>query len=219
MDLFSLAETITDYLKRHGVKFSEEGYPNFTDDMLLREVPEEVAPIGRTSFVKDKSRTLLVSFRNDEEIYKYLFSLNDTIKICKSYLGFGGFDLSPRINWDVKLQRFNILLNMLADAYLAVNGIKLMPNFRIGCLETIDVLSSYPQHTWFTVGALGGGRGRIKINKMYLMTKLLITNPDMLIYYGKLKPEYAEILDQYGVSYRVFEDFQRISRKRRKEIA
>ena len=52
---------------------------------------------------------------------------------------------------------------------------------------------------------------------MYLRTKLVVTNPDMLIYYGKLKPEYAQILEDYGVNYKVFTDFQRLSR--RKEVA
>ncbi|WP_155895234.1 hypothetical protein [Lachnospira multipara] len=33
---------------------------------------------------------------------------------------------------------------------------------------------------------------------------------------GKLKPEYAHILDEYGVQYKVFTDFQRLSR--RKEV-
>lgn len=51
---------------------------------------------------------------------------------------------------------------------------------------------------------------------MYLRTKLIVTNPNMFIYYGKLKPEYAHILDEYGVQYKVFTDFQRLSR--RKEV-
>lgn len=131
-----------------------------------------------------------------------------------NHKGFGGFDFSPRINWDVNLQRFNLLLSKLADAFLAINGVKLMPNFRTGCLDTFEVLSIYPPNTWYSVGALGCGRGRIKINEMYLRTKLIVTNPNMLIYYGKLKPEYAHILDEYGVQYKVFADFQRLSRRK-----
>lgn len=72
-----------------------------------------------------------------------------------NHKGFGGFDLSPRINWDVNLQRFNLLLSKLADAFLATNGVKLMPNFRTGCLDTFEVLSIYPPNTWYSVGALG----------------------------------------------------------------
>lgn len=217
MNLFKLAIELEEYLRERGVEFTEEGYPVFTEDMLLKEMPEGVCPIGQTYYVKDRSKYLLVSFSNDENIYKKLISLQNDVDDYLQYKGFGGFDLSPRINWDVNLQKFNLLLSKLADAFLAVNGVKLMPNFRTGCLYTFEVLSIYPPNTWYSVGALGCGRGRIKINEMYLRTKLVVTNPDMLIYYGKLKPEYAQILEDYGVNYKVFTDFQRLSR--RKEVA
>lgn len=217
MNLFKLAIELEKHLREKGVEFTEEGYPIFTEDMLLKDMPEGVCPISQTYYVKDKSKYLLVSFSNDENIYKKLMSLQNDVDVYLQYKGFGGFDLSPRINWDVNLQKFNLLLSKLADAFLAVNGVKLMPNFRTGCLDTFGVLSIYPPNTWYSVGALGCGRGRIKINEMYLRTKLVVTNPDMLIYYGKLKPEYAQILEEYGVHYKVFTDFQRLSR--RKEVA
>ena len=212
MNLFKLANDLQEYLLAKGVNFSKEGYPIFTEDMLLKEIPQGVCPIGQTYYVKDKRNYLLVSFSNDENIYKKLNTLMNDVDEYLQYWGFGGFDLSPRINWDINLQKFNLLLSKLADAFLAINGVKLMPNFRTGCLDTIDVLSIYPQHTWYSVGALGCGRGRIKINEMYLRTKLLVSDPDMLIYYGKLKTEYAEILNDFGVPYKVFTDFQRLSR-------
>lgn len=217
MNLFKLAIELEKHLREKGVEFTEEGYPIFTEDMLLKDMPEGVCPISQTYYVKDKSKYLLVSFSNDENIYKKLMSLQNDVDVYLQYKGFGGFDLSPRINWDVNLQKFNLLLSKLADAFLAVNGVKLMPNFRTGCLDTFGVLSIYPPNTWYSVGALGCGRGRIKINEMYLRTKLVVANPDMLIYYGKLKPEYAQILEEYGVHYKVFTDFQRLSR--RKEVA
>ena len=217
MNLFKLAIELEEYLRKRGVEFTEEGYPIFTEDMLLKDMPEGVCPIGQTYYVKDRSKYLLVSFSNDENIYKKLISLQNDVDEYLQYKGFGGFDLSPRINWDVNLQKFNLLLSKLADAFLAVNGVKLTPNFRAGCLDTFEVLSIYPPNTWYSVGALGCGRGRIKINEMYLRAKLVVTNPDMLIYYGKLKPEYAQILEEYGVHYKVFTDFQRLSR--RKEVA
>lgn len=212
MNLFNIAIELEEYLKERGVKFTESGYPIFTKEMLLQEMPEGVCPIGQTYYVKDKSKYLLVSFSNDENIYKKLNSLRKDVSKYLQYKGFGGFDLSPRINWDINLQKFNLLLNKLADAFLAVNGVKLIPNFRTGCLDTFDVLSIYPQETWYSVGTLGCSNGRIKINELYLRIKLLLANPNMLIYYGKLKPEYARILDEYGEPYKVFKDFQRISR-------
>lgn len=217
MNLFKLAEKLNIYLLEKGVEFTEEGYPIFTEDMLLKEIPKGVCPIGYTYIAKEKSEYLLVTFSDDKNIYKKLMSLQDDIDKYLMYKGFGGFDLSPRINWDLNLQKFNLLLSKLADAYLAINGVKIMPNFRTGCFETFDVLSIYPPNTWYSVGALGCGKGRIKINKLYLRTKLLCTNPGMLLYYGKLKKEYSDIIEEFGVPYKVFTDHQRISRN--KEVA
>ena len=216
MKIIKFAEELYQELVDSGIEFSEEGYPIITEDMLLKELPEQILPFGQTYAAKDKSKTLLVSFCNDEIVYKKLLSLKNDVSEYQKYLGFGGFDLSPRINWDIHLQRFNIALNMMADVYLAIHGVKLMPNFRTGCLSTMNVLLHYPRNTWFTVGALGCARGRVKLNTLYLCTKLLLCNPDMLVYYGKLKAEYATILDDYGVDYVVYPDFQRVSR--RKEV-
>ena len=41
---------------------------------------------------------------------------------------------------------------MTGKSYLALHGVKLMPNFRTGNLETMDVLNSYPPNAWYTVG-------------------------------------------------------------------
>ena len=214
INLFEFCEKLKLELESYGVEFSDDGYPIFTEDMLLKKMPQYVTPIGHTYGALDKSKTLLVLFSNDENIYKRLENLNKDIPKYKEYLGVAGFDLSPRINWDIKLQKFNILINMMVGAYLAVHGVKIMPNFRIGCLETVDVLTHYPKHSWFAVGALGCAKGHVKLNKMYLSTKIIITNPDMLIYYGILRPEYENILKEMNIPYRVFADFQRVSRER-----
>jgi hypothetical protein len=213
MDLINIANNLYQYLLANGITFTNEGYPIISKEMLLRDMPEYIIPLGQTYAAKDKSKTLLVSFFNDTVIYKSLLSLTKDIPKYKEYLGFGGFDLSPRINWDINLQKFNILINKLADAYLAVNGVKIMPNFRTGSLNTFDVLSTYPANSWFTVGALGCSNGHYSLNELYLREKIIITNPNMLLYYGKLLPIYQNIIDEFGIDYKVFPDFQRVSRK------
>lgn len=217
MNLFKIAEKLHDYLRCEGVEFSNDGYPIITEDMILKTMPEQILPVDQKYAARNKSKTLLVTFSKDESVYKRLIRLEEDIHMYKEYMGIGGFDLSPRINWDISLQKFNICLNMMADAFLATRGIKIMPNFRTGCLETMSVLANYPKNAWYIVGSLGCAKGHIKLNELYLRTKILLTNPDHLIYYGKLLPSYSSILDEMGVSYTVFTDFQRISRG--KEIA
>ena len=212
MKLFELANNLTNYLKAEGILFTENGYPIFTEDMLLKEIPEQILPFRQAYASKDKSRTLLVSFSKNEDIYPRLFSLDKDIPKYKQFLGVGGFDLSPRINWPIELQRFNLLLSRLADAYLAIHGIKIMPNFRTGNFETFDVLQTYPTDCCYVVGSLGCAKGNVEVNKIYLRTKLILTNPHMLIYYGKLHEEYIKILNEFLIPYRRFPDFQSVSR-------
>ncbi len=214
MDLIELAQDLYDYLVQHNVQFTDDGYPIFTDNMLLREIPEEVLPYDFKFAAKNKKKTILVTYANDEHVYKRLLSLKQDIDVYRQYMGVAGFDLSPRISWDLNLQKFNILLNMMADVYLALNGIKIMPNFRTGSLKTMDILQCYPKNCWFMVGSLGCAKGHVQINEMYLRTKIILTNPDMLIYYGILKSEYKQILEETGINYKVFEDFQSKSRRK-----
>ncbi len=217
MDLFKLADELYTFLINEGIKFNIDGYPIITENMIFRALPDSIVPFGQTYSAKDKKNTLLVSFCNDEIIYRMLMRVRNDVDYYNQFMGFGGFDLSPRINWDVSLQRFNLAVCKMADVFLAVNGIKLMPNFRTGCLDTINVLNCYPSHSWYVVGALGCANGHVPLNEMYLRAKLMITSPDHLIYYGKLKPEYSRILNEFNIPYKVFTDFQR--RSRGKEVA
>ena len=216
MNLIDLSNKLFIFLRENGIKFNEEGFPLFTEKMMLKGIPEQILPLGHTSHVSSKERVLLVAFCNDEYIYKRLFTLEKDIPFYKQFMGFGGFDLSPRINWDLKLQKFNLLLNMMATVYLAIHGVKILPNFRTGCSDTITLLKCYPPNCWFIAGTIGCSRGHIKISSMYLRTKLLIANPDRLIIYGILKKEYQTILEEYGIAYQIFIDYQRVSR--RKEV-
>lgn len=60
-------------------------------------------------------------------------------------MGICGFDFSAR-NGDEKVtQDFYLYLNKLLDAYVALNGVKVLPNFRIaGELSSLNVLRIYP---------------------------------------------------------------------------
>ena len=212
MDLTHLALKLYAYLKQKGINFNDEGYPIFSREMLLNDAPKYVLPIGHTS-VKDKKNALLVFFSNDQNIYKRLLRLEQDLSFYKQFYGVSGFDLSPRINWNVRLQKFNILLSMMATAYLAVNGIKVMPNFRTGCIQTLPVLNCYPANSTYIAGTIGCSRGYIDINEMHLRFKLILSNPRQLIFYGTLKEQYSKLLKEFGIKHKCYLDFNRYSRK------
>ena len=176
--------------------------------MIVDSVPDELIPFEHRNACNDPKKTILTHFANDELLYRRLRNLEKDIEICKNFMGVVGFDLSPRLGWSIEQQKFNLLLNQLVNAYRAVNGVKILPNFRIGDLSTISALNSYPSNCLFAVGTLGCSKGYQTINSVYLKTKLLYKRPKGLLIYGKLLPEYQDILEEQDIEYQVYDDFK-----------
>ena len=219
INLFRIASKLEKYLKEHDIKFNSDGYPIFPKEVFLTDVPNEIVPFNKKQYCKNKSKTVICFFSNDLEIYRRLNSIDQDIPIYKEYLGIVGFDLSPRTGWDDSKQKFNILLSQMATLYIALHGVKIIPNFRIGDLNTILALNSYPKHSIFAVGILGCSNRHINTN--YLLIKLLFTLPSKLYLYGSvLLKDYKNILDEYNIEYNAFLDFNSKSRQRSfKEVA
>lgn len=218
-NLLKLSDKLYTYLLNNGISFNQYGYPIVPRDMFLNEYPDEMIPFFcRNQATHPKSKTVLCSFSNDDRIYTRLSRLDEDIKIYKEYMGISGFDLSPRINWDIRLQKFNILLSQMATIYVGLHGIKFLPNFRVGSWETINALSSYPHHSVFAVGTLGCAKSLTKYNIAYMKAKIYFALPKSLLIYGSLKPEYKTVLDEMNIEYTKYTDFQRTSRRRKKAI-
>lgn len=176
----------------------------------MQETPQEILPFSHRNACKEKSKTAVCFFENDKALYRRLLNLKDNLPIYKEYLGACGFDLSPRIGWSVESQKFNITLSQMATVYLALNGVKVIPNFRIGNLEeTISSLAVYPPGSPFALGALGCYKRKITMGDLlYLKIKLLCTCPSIIYIYGKLEQPVLEMIDDFGVPYKIFSDFK-----------
>lgn len=216
MNLFSIANELYSHLINTGICFTKEGYPIIPNEMILKDYPNEIIPFEHRNACVDKQTTVLSHFSNDELLYRRLRNLEKDISVCREYMGVVGFDLSPRLGWNLEQQKFNLLINQLVNAYRAVNGIKILPNFRIGELSTIPALDSYPSNCLFAVGTLGCSKGYKSINSTILRTKLLYKRPNGLLIYGKLHPEYQNILDEFGILYRSYQDFKAACYSRKK---
>jgi hypothetical protein len=216
MNLFKIADELYSHLTNAGIKFTEDGYPIIPDEMILKDFPDEIVPFEHRNVCVDKQTTVLSHFSNDELLYRRLRNLEKDISICREYMGVVGFDLSPRLGWNLEQQKFNLLINQLVNTYRAVNGIKILPNFRIGELSTISALNSYPSNCLFAVGTLGCSKGYKSINSTILRTKLLYKRPSGLLVYGKFHPEYQNILDEFGIPYKVYQDFKATCYSRKK---
>lgn len=216
IDLFKIFSELHAFLKDSGIQFTKEGYPIFREEFILREKPREILPFSHRNACKKKSKTTVCFFENDKFLYRRLARLNQDLPVYKEFLGICGFDLSPRIGWSVESQKFNIALSQMAAIYLALHGVKIIPNFRIGLLEeTISSLAVYPQGSPFALGVLGCYKRKItQKDKIYLQTKILYALPSNIYIYGKLEDDLIDLLKDSGVSIKFFEDFRTANRKR-----
>lgn len=220
-NVFDLANELNVRLRKSGIQFNSCGYPVFPQEMILSDPPEEIIPYYcRNQAQSPKEKTAICFYTYDDRIYPRLFKPDEDISVYREYKGVCGLDLSPMIEWDINRQKFNILLSQMATINLGLSGIKIIPNFRIGSLETINALNSYPRNSMFAVGALGCAKGNrlVEYNKAYLSIKLTYTLYPNLLIYGSLRKEYKQILDDFNVNYKVFPDFQRACRSRRNMI-
>ena len=131
-NLYEIENFFREELIKAGVRFTSDGYPIFQEEWILYETPKYIYPYEHRNATTDKKNTVLCFFMNDKPLYKRIIKLPDDLNNYRDYLGVIGFDLSPVIGWQTDYQRFNILLSQLATAYLGINGIKIIPNFRIG---------------------------------------------------------------------------------------
>lgn len=220
-NVFDLANELNVRLRKSGIQFNSCGYPVFPQEMILSDPPEEIIPYYcRNQAQSPKEKTAICFYTYDDRIYPRLFKLDEDIPVYLEYMGVCGLDLSPMIEWDIKLQNFNILLSQMATIYIGLHGVKIIPNYRIGSFETMNALHSYPRNTMFAVGALGCAKSKrlVEYNKLYLSSKLIYTLLPNLLVYGSLRKDYQQILDNYNVNYKVFPDFQKSCRSRRNVI-
>lgn len=221
MNLYELALLLRAKLKMAKWPFNRYGFPVFPKEVILEEPPTHIEPIQRIRCCKNPNENLLCSFTNDELIKRRLRLIFEEIKLYGVFKGFGGFDLSPRIRWPFQQQKFNIWLSQLATAFVALSGQKIIPNFRIGNLQTVFALDSYPKNILYVVGTLGCSKRVLPLHEFIFKTKLLIARPSHLTIYGPLRKEYKQLMIEQGVEYNVVTDFRTqsytLSAQRRKK--
>ena len=208
INLIELANNLYTDLKNKGIEFNRYGFPVFPKEYLLTKTPEEILPFHHRNAAKDKGKAVISFYEEDEELYHRLKKLDFVVNECSKYMGIVGFDLSPCVFWNIQQQKFNVLLNQLITLYIATKGSKVIPNFRIGRLETLPALLSYPTESMFCVGSLGCSRKVTDFNLNQFKTKVLYSRPKKLLYYGKVLSPYKEFLDTLGIPVKAYVDFR-----------
>lgn len=200
----------------NGITF-DDGYPVFPEHIMLNRPPHDIKDMvdwSNRHQARKPAATVVVMYMDDKLLYRRLFRLEQDLPEYRRFLAVAGFDLSPRIGMDPKLQRFNLALSMMATIWLGLHGVRVVANWRIGDRSTLPALNGYPKCAMFAVGTLGcshGTKQEQQYSELMLRTKILIVRPRHLLIYGPLRQQYRDVLDEFGVTYTHWREYRRRS--------
>lgn len=217
-DLLQLTDQYHRYLADYGVSFTTEGLPIMRRSWYLTEFPQRIIPYrdrNNRKLVAEPEHTVLCFYCADTLIFRRMKHPLADLKEYRRFMGVIGADLTVTDDMDVEWQRAIILLNRLFDAVLAVNGIKLVQNLRIGGLDTFDTLTAIPEGVLAASGTLGCPL--TKPGDFSYMIKLNIIKPSGVMLYGRKDSLMEQQLNALSIRHRRYDDTHTLCSQRRQE--
>lgn len=130
-------------------------FPIIENWMVTKEPPEEIIQWDRRQDVTNPSKTAMSFYCNDYTFTPILGNPKAYIEKLKKYKCVVGLDASPYDNMPIVVQKSQIYLNLAITYFFGINGIKIIPNIRVGDNRTLSSLESYPKHTLIAIGTNG----------------------------------------------------------------
>lgn len=209
-------------------------FPILPPSYYVSDVPDSVRmlPICKRSATKEPSNTILCSFEKDTLVYRHVraivraircgreSSLESVLQSYQKFYAVAGFDLSVCINTNPKEQNLYALLNQLINAVLAVNGIKILANIRIGSLANLKSLVGYPRELCCCTGVIGcRQRAFTAEDILKLQARIYMLQPKLLLLYGSQDHNFSQALDELGQAYRFIQDYNEWCRYQYRRVA
>lgn len=143
------------YLTKDAKRTSLDEYPIIDESMVAKEPPSKIIQWDRRGDVENPENTTISFYCNDIGFQPILNNPKKYVDKLKIYESVVGIDASPYDNMPLWVQKSQIGLNLAITYYFGKQGIKIIPNVRIGCDLTITSLEAYPMHTLICIGTNG----------------------------------------------------------------
>ncbi|MCI5453217.1 DUF4417 domain-containing protein [bacterium] len=105
--------------------------------------------------VTDPSNTGMCFYCSDPAFQLILGNPKAYVEKLRTYGAVVGLDPSPYDNMPLTVQKSQIYLNLATTYYYGKQGIKVIPNVRLGSPETLSCLDAFPKHSLIAVGTHG----------------------------------------------------------------
>lgn len=130
-------------------------FPIIEEWMVATEPPKEIIQWDRRCDVVDPKTTAMCFYCSDPGFTPILGNPKAYVEKLKQYQMVVGVDASPYDNMPIVVQKSQIYLNLAITYYFGMQGIKIIPNVRLGDNRTISSLEAYPKHTLIAIGTHG----------------------------------------------------------------
>ena len=212
--MLKLSKEFYDYLEGK-IEFDVQGRPIFKKNYFLDEWPEQMVTWENRNikYIINKKRTLICFYTKDVLIYPRIANLLKEVGRYKEFLGVVQPDITITYDMDIELQNAIMIINQLAMAVLAVNGIKVVVNTRTGKKETEYNFKNIPVNIMCSSGFLGCDKAKNLQDTAEYVDKILTLRANKLVLYGKKDKKILEQLDTMGINYKGYDDFHTYSKR------
>ena len=132
-----------------------DGFAIIEEWMVATEPPKEIIQWDRRCDVTNPSETGMSFYCNDPAFQPILGNPKAYTEKLRKYGLIIGVDASPYDNMPLWVQKSQIGLNLGITYYYGSQGIKIIPNVRLGDNRTLSSLEAYPHHTLIAIGTNG----------------------------------------------------------------
>lgn len=171
-----------------------DGYPIIEPWMVATAPPKELFQWDRRRDVKAPENSGMSFYCNDPGFIPILNNPQGYVEKLRKYECIVGIDPSPYDNMPLVVQKSQIFNNLAITYFYGKNGLKVIPNVRLGDMGTLSALAAYPKHTLIAIGT--NGFMLRKDNRALFTDQVTVTvnvlEPSGIIVYG---PAYDDVFN------------------------
>lgn len=189
--------------------------------MIADEPPKNVAQWDCRSSVITPEETGMSFYCADAAFTPILNNPKAYTEKLKKYKCIIGLDASPYDNMPLVVQKSQIYCNLAVTYYYGKQGLKVIPNVRVGTDATLESLEAYPKHHLIAIGTNGftwrlDNRYIFKHQVDYIIEKL---EPSGIIVYGPAREYVFSLAIKKGIPIYQYDSFmmKRNQSRKRKE--
>ncbi len=194
-------------------------FPVIESWMVATEPPKEIIQWDRRRDVTDPKDTAICFYCNDYGFTPILGNPKNYVDKLKQFKMVVGIDASPYDSMPIVVQKSQIYLNLAITYYFGSQGIRIIPNIRIGDNRTLSSLEAYPKHTLIAIGTNGFIK---RLNNRYIFAEQVqkivdFLEPSGICVYGPVDDEIFNYVILKGISIYQFDSFTMKENARDKE--